>query len=268
MADRAGARTTDQVLADPSAEAERRRKADSTRPPGAPRPLSVYQECQAWVNTLTADFRRGNNDAGLLLLCCFFDVDPVDAGPAWQPVVLELAVGIALHEHDAKLARSLDQAIDRHNKRGLLPPMPLVRYVNERPSAWPRGRSRLDNFDRDVALAREAFEWRLNREDDFNWQHRHQDLADAAACIDWTRWSLTDTLDLIEAEERYRPWSSTEISFDASDAWRRAYQEPSLDANRRLARGGLYLEHFRALLVDNVAALCMGEWERRLAARP
>lgn len=254
---------TDQVLADPSAEAERRRKADSTRPPGAPRPLSVAQERQAWEDTLAADFLRGNNDAGRLLWCCLFD-----AGPAWQPVVLELAVSLALQEHDAKLARSLDEAIIRYNKSGLLPPMPFRRFLNEKPSAWPRGRSRLDNFFRDLALAREAFQWRLTRKDDFNWQHRHPGLADPAACIDWTRWSLTATLDLIEAEEQHRPWSSTEISFDASDAWRHAYQEPSLDVNRRLARDGLYLECFRALLVDRVATLCMGEWQRRLAARP
>lgn len=255
---------TDQVPADPCAEAERKRRADLTRPPGAPRPLSVAKECQTWVGALAADFRRGNNDAGLLLLCCFFDVAPVDAGPAWQPVVQELAVGLALQENHAAFGRSLDEAI-RH---GAPLTMPLCRYVRDRPSAWPRGRSRWDKFDRDAALAREAFQWRLTRKDHFNWQHRHLDLSTPAACIDWTRRALTATLDWIEAEERLRPWSATEISFDASDAWRRAYQEPSLDVNRRLARGGLYLEHFRALLVDNVAALCMGEWERRLAARP
>lgn len=254
---------TDQVPADLSAEAERRRKADVTRPPGASRPLSVAQERQAWEDSLAADFRRGNNDAGLLLWCSLFE-----ASPAWQPVVQELAVHLALEEHHAELARSLDEAIRRYNKSRLLLPMPFLRYVRERPSAWPRGRSPLGNFDRNVALAREAFQWRLTREDDFNWQYRHTGRAEPAACIDWTRHSLTATLDMIEAEEQHRPWNPTEISFDVSDAWRSAYQESSLDVNRRLARGGLYLEHFRALLVDHVATLCMSEWQRRLDARP
>ena len=248
---------TDQAPADPAAEATRRRKADATRPPGALPPLSVAQQFQAWADALGADFLRGNNDAGLVLLCCFYE-----PGPAWQPVVQELAVDLALEVHHAGLARHINQAVQRHNERGLPLPPAFRRYVRERTGALPRGRSPLDTFDRNVALAREAFRWRLTN-DPFNWQHLHPDLAKPAACIDWTRHDLTAVLDLIEAEEK--PWDPLD-PFDAGSAWREAYQEPSLDVNRLLARG-VYLEHFRALLVDHVATLCMREWRRRLAAR-
>lgn len=259
------ATTPDPCEPPPSSEAERRRKADITRPSGASRPLSVAQERQAWEDSIEADFRHGNNDAGLLLWCIHGRFEAISV---WEPVIQELAVGLALHEHHAGLARSIDEAIGIYNDRGLPLPMPFRRYRRDRPSAWPRGRSPWGHFDRNVALAREAFQWRLTRQDDFNWQYRHAGLAKPSACIDWTRFSLTATLDTIEAEEWRRPWNATESGFDASNAWRCAYQEPSLDENRLLARGGMYLEHFRALLVDHVATLCMSEWQCRLDARP
>lgn len=244
----------DQAPADLAAEAERRRKADATRPPGAQQPLTVVQEHQAWIDALEADFLRGNNNAGLVLF--FYWYEP---GPAWQPLVLEVAVTLALEVHHAKLAGNIDQAIQRYNENehDLPLPQPFRRYTRKRPGAWPRGRSPLDTFDRNVALAREAFQWRLTAEPG-DWQR----LATPAACIGWTRYALTATLDLIEAMERQ--WSPT-ASFDASDAWRDAHKEPSLDVNRLLARG-VYREHFHALLVDHVAMCCRSEWQRRLAA--
>jgi len=52
----------DRAPAEPSAEAERRRKADSTRPPGPPRPLSAAQEFLLWRDALIAS-SENNEDA-------------------------------------------------------------------------------------------------------------------------------------------------------------------------------------------------------------
>lgn len=221
-----------------------------------------------WVRQI-ADAAGQRNDPDAGLLACAVSAHLPGIIDATMPL---LGVLLATSEEGyPDIAVEIERCIARYNARGLPLPDPLREYVAKREqksvdfTRHKRGGSKWKLFHRDVALVSEAFDWRVKEAID--WRQHHPDLADPDACLHWTLHDRSASLDQIEeTASRWTAHSDASApSFFPSEALCRTYgleyAEPQDDILRRI-----YPAHFRGLLIAHVAALCLSEWEGRIAA--
>jgi hypothetical protein len=185
----------------------------------------------------------------------------------------ELALHTALNLHNTAAAKAIEQAIARHNLDGLRLPDHLREYVATRQRTRidytqpRRGGDPWRHAARNRALARAAYEWR-DAQGIYSWRTHHPDLAAPAACLDWTVNALTETLDCIA--EHFSGWPTNpppDHEFFPSGGLCNAHGLRVGDDQDELLHR-IYPEHFRGLLIGHAAALCIAEWERRIADDP
>lgn len=281
----------DRAPAQPSAEAERRRKADLTRPPGACQPPPATPP--AWIDPCTG--RAAGDRLDQTLSSWMQHLVEAVSDPRPQPAALDaaafaaavlfrlpdqgrglqlperLALHAAIDLRNTAAAQAIKAAIDQHNLRGQALPDHLREYVAQRQQTGtdytrrPRGGDLWRHAGRDRALTREAYDWRLIHHD---WRHHHSGLAKPAACLRWTANELTETLDCIA--EYFGTWPTNppdDQQFFPSNELCADYGLPVGDDQDALLHR-IYPGHFRGLLIGHVAALCLDEWERRIAVGP
>lgn len=186
--------------------------------------------------------------------------------PHW--IDLHAAVNLG----DTSRASAIKNAIDQHNLRNQALALPdylheyLVRHTETGIdyTQRPRGGDRWRHAARDRDLARAAYEWRLTQPA-YDWRKRRDNLADPKACLHWTANALTDTLDCIGQDVTKWPAEpKAGLEFFPPAALCSAYGLPVGDDQDALLHR-IYPDHFRGLLIGHVAALCLDEWERRIA---
>ncbi|MGE0810836.1 MAG: hypothetical protein AB7N69_09530 [Immundisolibacter sp.] len=296
----------------PRARAPARAVAATPRPPASPRVAAR----PAWIDPYTVRTASDGLDEVLdyvnwvlhiteTALCAEPDPAGPDAwlfaGAVWERLghLRETPCWLAVHRAanlgDTATAAALESAIRQHNAGGLLLPDHLRTYAAQSVETGTdytrrkRGGDPWRHAERDRALAREAYDWRLIHHD---WRRAHPDLAAPSACLAWTANHLTDTLDRIA--KRYGEWPTDppkEQQFfpsdelcaahgrrvgDDQDALRhrpgrrlkRPRNELHADNDQDALLHNIYPRHFRGLLIGHVAALCLEEWARRITDGP
>lgn len=187
------------------------------------------------------------------------------------PQVLNwLKLHAAVNLRSTHAAKTIEDAIDQHFAHGQAPPPEYLReyralskQTGKDYTRRPRGGDPWRHAARNCDLARAAYEWRLTKRA-YDWRIHHPDLAAPAACLHWSANALTETLDCIA--KCCAQWPAGLEFFPPAELCS-VHRLPIDDDQHDLLRR-IYPDHFRGLLIEHVAAVCLDEWERRIADGP
>ena len=236
--------------------------------PGLPRRAAAQAGAAVkWTTRIGDAARRGDSPDAVTL---YLALAPYLSDLPHGDMALMIDVLLAIYGNHTAKAKALKSSADTCLAQGRQAPALLRAFVAHGATTGTdyarqrrQGGTAWRFADRNLALVREAYDWRLEHPI-HDWREGHQDLAEPAELLEWTVHDLAVSLDRIEGDFggwRARPGKRDPV-FYPSAALCRTYGLPHGNPQDEL----LYRHFppaFRGLLIAHVAGLAIAEWERR-----